>query len=125
MTLPTKARNVSEALLSELRSRVCSTCSKRPLRKDDPAAAAARCEDGCAVFQNLPSLLRMIDQAESDPALDYEQEIRAQVCRHCGLSSTAGAYCHKRLNASCALTLYQDRIVRMLEPLVLGRCGSD
>jgi hypothetical protein len=116
----------ADPLLAAIRQRVCGLCFKRPVGSEVFGAdLPRRCEKGCTIFQNLDAMRRVVADADGDPDFDAGMQIPMGVCRGCGLSATAGAYCHQRLNRACPLTVYGDRVARAIEPMVVAHCAAD
>lgn len=115
-----------ELLQRAVRSKVCPTCSKRPVGSDNlPATQARSCEGECPVFVHLPRLARIAGELEGDPLAPFEQAVRDGVCSHCTLSPTAGDYCYRGLTRTCPLSCHAGKVLTAIEPLVLKHCGCD
>jgi len=59
-----------DGLKSALRSEVCNECGQRSGDPGVPPPQAARCEDQCTLFANLPRLARITEEGE--PPCGYE-----------------------------------------------------
>ncbi len=105
-----------------VRKEVCTVCYRRPPLSEGNGPGFARpCEPACAIFVNLPALIRIVHQVHTPTLGGYENAMRNLICQDCELSPNAGDYCSKRTDESCTLARYEGQVIDILERIQLAR----
>lgn len=105
-----------EVMKRSVRAEVCAQCSQRePAEGDWPLGQARPCQDGCAIFVNLPRLRLIVHRIHSASMKPYEDAMRELICQTCQNNATAGDYCAPRTTRRCVLSRYANLVVDALE----------
>ena len=99
-----------------VRARVCTKCYQRPSGSETESPATPRvCQDGCAIFMNLPRLIGIAKGTNESSISAYEREVQEHVCSACNVSASAGDYCAENLARTCPLSRYLADVVQAIE----------